>query len=150
MTIAASATDPDGSVVRVEFLANGAVLGEDAAAPYAFSWAGAPAGTHTLTVRATDNVGAVTTSAPVTISVSGSAGSGGGTGLTAEYFDTPDFNDRRILRTDPTVNFNWGTAGPGGGMAGDTYSVRWTGQVAPPTSGSYVFHTDSDEGGGCG
>jgi hypothetical protein len=68
VTIAAAASDPDGTVIRVEFLADGAKLGESAAAPYSFVWA-SPAGTHALTARATDNAGAVTTSAAVAIEV---------------------------------------------------------------------------------
>jgi uncharacterized protein YkwD len=69
IAIAATASDPDGTVARVEFFDGAVKLGEDATAPYAFSWTGAAAGTHALTVKATDNANAVGTSAPVTITV---------------------------------------------------------------------------------
>ena len=71
ITIAARATDADGTVRKVEFFrANGATkLGEDLTAPYSYRWYSALSGTHQLRVRATDNGGAVTTSAAVGITV---------------------------------------------------------------------------------
>jgi hypothetical protein len=76
VTINATATDGDGTVSKVEFFRNdGALkLGEDTSAPYSYAWRRAPSGTHTLRARATDNAGAVTTSAPVTIRVRGLLG----------------------------------------------------------------------------
>jgi hypothetical protein len=69
--IRAVASDSDGRVERVEFFrADGAVkLGEDLTAPYSFRWRNADSGTHALTVQATDDTGAVSTSAPVRITV---------------------------------------------------------------------------------
>jgi hypothetical protein len=70
VNIAASASDADGSVAKVEFFRAGTTkLGEDLTAPYAYRWKNPPTGTHQLTVRATDNAGAVTTSAAVGITV---------------------------------------------------------------------------------
>jgi hypothetical protein len=69
ITVTANASDPDGSVTKVEFRDGTKVLGQDTTAPYAYTWKNVSAGSHTLTVRATDNAGAVTTSAPVTIMV---------------------------------------------------------------------------------
>ena len=45
------------------------MLGQDTSAPYAFTWRNVPPGSHVLTVRATDNGGAATTSNPVGITV---------------------------------------------------------------------------------
>jgi hypothetical protein len=67
ITIQVTATD-DVGVVKVEFFAGTTKLGEDTTAPYAFTWRPGP-GTYTLTARATDTGGAVTTSAPVTVTV---------------------------------------------------------------------------------
>jgi Domain of unknown function (DUF1929)/Bacterial Ig domain len=69
--IRAVASDSDGSVEKVEFFrADGTVkLGEDVTAPYSFRSRKAGSGSHTLTVRATDDSGAVSTSAPVRITV---------------------------------------------------------------------------------
>ncbi len=73
VTITATASDGDGTVSKVEFFrADGATkLGEDTTAPYSYVWRMAPSGTHVLRARATDNSGAVTTSAPVSIRVKG-------------------------------------------------------------------------------
>ena len=77
INMTASASDPDvgGSVVRVEFWANGSKLGEDLAAPYAYSWAAPPVGAHLLTAVAFDNAGAITTASPVTVTVTSLTGS---------------------------------------------------------------------------
>jgi hypothetical protein len=69
INIAATATDPDGTVTKVAFLDGTTVLGQDTTAPYSYPWKKAALGSHTLTVRATDNAGAVGTSAPVSITV---------------------------------------------------------------------------------
>ena len=71
ITIDAAASDPDGTVTRVEFYRNdGATLmGSDTTAPYAYRWKNVPSGTQALRVKAYDNLGAVTTSAAVTITV---------------------------------------------------------------------------------
>jgi hypothetical protein len=74
ITISATASDPDGTVSFVDFLRGTAVLGMDTTAPYEFSWTSVPAGTYTLTVRATDNDAATSTSAAVTITVTSTAG----------------------------------------------------------------------------
>ena len=44
------------------------------------------------------------------------------------------------------MNFAWGTGGPGGGVPTNNFSVRWTGKVQAPVSGSYRFSTVSDDG----
>src|SRR5436309_3370656 len=67
--LAATASDVDGTVAKVEFFNGSSKLGEDTTAPYSFSWTGVPAGSYTLTGRATDDLGATTTSAASTITV---------------------------------------------------------------------------------
>lgn len=69
ITITATASDPDGTVAKLEFLADGAVISSLTASPFTKSWSGATVGAHVLTVRATDNVGAITLSTPVAITV---------------------------------------------------------------------------------
>jgi hypothetical protein len=69
ITITATASDADGTITKVEFLNGSTVLGQSLTSPYTFTWTGVVAGTYNLTVRATDNVGGVSTSAPVTIVV---------------------------------------------------------------------------------
>lgn len=69
VTIAATASDSDGSISKVEFLRNGILLGTDTSSPYSFTWAGIPLGTYVLTARATDNLGATATSVARTLTV---------------------------------------------------------------------------------
>ncbi len=61
--LTATAGDVDGTVAKVEFLANGSVIGQSTSAPYGMTWTPAAVGSYVLTARATDNLGAVTTSA---------------------------------------------------------------------------------------
>ncbi len=65
----ADASDTDGSIVKVEFYADGILLGEDTSSPYEFSWANASAGTHALKAVAIDNSNKKTTSSSVSITV---------------------------------------------------------------------------------
>ena len=67
VTLTANASDPDGTVAKVDFYANSTLVGTSTAAPYSATLTAAPAGTYTLTAVATDNVGATTTSTPVTL-----------------------------------------------------------------------------------
>src|SRR5690606_28081994 len=68
ITIEAMASDPDGSVSKVEFFNGTTKLGEDLSYPYTFSWSPVPAGTYDITVRATDDLGA-TGNATITLGV---------------------------------------------------------------------------------
>jgi glucose/arabinose dehydrogenase len=67
-------------------------------------------------------------------------------GLTATYYDNVDFTGASVTRVDGTVNFDWGAGSPAPGIAADTFSVRWVGSVQVPTSGTYTFFTQSDDG----
>jgi hypothetical protein len=71
---------------------------------------------------------------------------GSGTGLKGEYFDNTDFTSLKVTRTDATINFSWGSGAPASGVGADTFSVRWTGQVEAPATGTYTFITNSDDG----
>ncbi|SFN30809.1 chitinase [Chitinophaga sp. YR627] len=71
ITVSANATDSDGSIRRVQFYNGGTSLGIDSVAPYSVSWSNVAAGTYSLTAVATDNSGASTTSAAVSITVTG-------------------------------------------------------------------------------
>jgi DNA-binding beta-propeller fold protein YncE/mono/diheme cytochrome c family protein len=71
---------------------------------------------------------------------------GSGTGLRGDYYDNMDFTAFALSRTDPTVDFDWGTGSPDPAIAVDTFSVRWTGEVQPIYSQTYTFYTMSDDG----
>ncbi|HEY0653683.1 MAG TPA: RICIN domain-containing protein, partial [Chryseosolibacter sp.] len=65
----ANAFDSDGKVVRVEFIANGKLIGEVTDTLLTFDWIGAIAGTYQLVAKANDDNGATTTSEPIQITV---------------------------------------------------------------------------------
>jgi hypothetical protein len=69
----ASATDPDGSISKVEFYSGTTLLVTERYAPYTFSWQSVPVGTYKITAKAYDNVGKNTTSAVVQVVVGASA-----------------------------------------------------------------------------
>ena len=69
IALAATASDTDGSIARVDFYNGTTLLSSDATAPYGFAWNGVPAGSYALTAKAVDNSGATTTSATVTVTV---------------------------------------------------------------------------------
>src|SRR5262249_15549148 len=56
-------------VTRVDFYANGALIGSSASAPYGFTWSNVAASIYSLTAVAFDNAGASTTSSAVGITV---------------------------------------------------------------------------------
>ena len=70
IAITATATDSDGSIAKVEFFQGTTLLGTATFAPYTFTWSNVPAGSYSLTAKATDNQGAATTSAAVAVTVS--------------------------------------------------------------------------------
>ncbi|MEQ9487159.1 PA14 domain-containing protein [Coleofasciculus sp. F4-SAH-05] len=80
------------------------------------------------------------------ISIGDPAINGNGNGLKAEYYNNRDFTDLALTRTDETVDFNWGSGSPDAAIDANTYSVRWTGSVAPLHSETYEFFTNSDDG----
>jgi len=69
-TLTATASDPDGTVAKVEFFNGALKLGEDTAAPYEQPVTALVVGSHMFTARATDNSGATATSPQITVLVS--------------------------------------------------------------------------------
>ena len=69
ITITATAADANGTVSNVQFFNGTTLLGSDASAPYSVNWSNIPVGTYSITARATDNAGAMTTSSAVSISI---------------------------------------------------------------------------------
>ncbi|RSK37441.1 PA14 domain-containing protein [Hymenobacter metallilatus] len=76
-----------------------------------------------------------------------------GTGLRGQYYAGLNFEKPVLLRSDPGIDFNWtiGPTGdhfvsPGPGVPGEHFSVRWTGYVYAPTTGTYTFQVATDDG----
>ena len=102
VVITADAADADGTVTKVEFYRGSTKIGEDTTAPYAITWANAPAGTFNLRARATDNRGTKVWSTYLQIRVTSTS-----TSLLVD-----DFNDN----ARDTVKWTLGT------IAGTIYS----------------------------
>jgi RHS repeat-associated protein len=119
VALAATASDPDGTVSKVEFFLGSTKLGEDLSLPYTFSWTGATAGLHPLMVQATDDSGAVTSSAYTQVKV------GTNTAPTADFSITnaPSPNHR-------TVSFDSSLSSDPEGDALTTYAWTFTNQAA--------------------
>jgi len=74
LTIQATVAQATSTVDRVEFYANGRLLGSDATAPYQWVWPNAPSGNYALLARAVPGTGAAVPSETVSISVFPAAG----------------------------------------------------------------------------
>ena len=109
-----------------------------------------PEATENFSITIDNVTGGATLLAPRTalIDIIGIDGTppGSGNGLRGEYFDDIDFTNTKVIRTDNTVNFNWGTGSPDPAIAADTFSVRWTGEIEARFSETYNFQTTTDDG----
>ncbi|MBI3857013.1 MAG: PQQ-dependent sugar dehydrogenase [Planctomycetes bacterium] len=99
-------------------------------------------GTHTLKMTVYDG-GGLSGSHQITVTVDNS---GPSTGLLAQYYDNIDLTGLKITRSDPTVDFDWGSGSPDPTIGVDSFSIRWSGQVQPQFGETYTFFTTSDDG----
>jgi len=128
--LAATAGDADGTVASVAFYANGQLLNTDTSAPYAFNWANAPAGTHTLTAVATDDDSQPATSAPITISVA-----------------APGSASAAFAGLDTTTKGDWtnGYGGAGYSIVSDVTSLPAYAAVAPSGHDSWTWASSTGD-----
>jgi glucose/arabinose dehydrogenase len=100
------------------------------------SWSDGGAATHSINTPASD------TTYTATFRVASPAANG----LAASYFNNMTLTGTPVTRTDPKVDFDWGTGSPAPGVGTNNFSVRWTGQIQPKVSGAHTFYTQSDDG----
>ena len=74
ITINANATDPDGTVMRVNFFRNGTLVGNDLTSPFSFTMNNVGPGNYELSAQAVDNDSATSASSIVNVTVGGSQG----------------------------------------------------------------------------
>jgi hypothetical protein len=67
-------------------------------------------------------------------------------GLSAQYFDNANFTKLKVSRTDPQINFDWGTGSPAASIGADSFSARWTGYLQAQYSEKYTLTATSDDG----
>ena len=144
--LAANASDPDGTVNRVEFLVDGTVVATDTTSPYTASATGLTAGNHTATARAFDNAtpAASTTSAGVTFMVQ----SGGGNGKVDNPFAgaTGYVNPLWQAQVNQLADSTGGTLGAQMRVVGRSSTAVWMDRIAaidPPNNApGLVEHLD--------
>jgi hypothetical protein len=72
---------------------------------------------------------------------------GTGTGFEGEYFPNTDLAGTGVVRTDPVIDFFWpDPTQPHPSIPDNNFSVRWRGQLEPPSTDPYLFYTESDDG----
>ncbi len=68
-------------------------------------------------------------------------------GLKGDYYDNPGLaGEPRLTRIDPAVDWVWADTTPLTGQWGDPFSVRWTGFLVPPVSGTYRLGVNGHNG----
>ncbi|MCP3903961.1 MAG: hypothetical protein GY715_10040 [Planctomycetes bacterium] len=71
-------------------------------------------------------------------------------GLTGQYYVSESgagsFSERVLVRFDDVIDFNWGNGSPDAALPDDEFTVRWTGAITAPVSGTYTFYTTTDDG----
>jgi beta-glucosidase len=80
-------------------------------------------------------------------------------GLRGEYFRGRELGSEAVMtRVDPQIAFRWDRGAPTDdlvargelpaekGLAGDGFSIRWTGQLLPPEPGRYEVHIGANDG----
>lgn len=120
ITINATATDANGTVTNVEFYNGTTLIGSDASSPYSFVWNNVAAGTYTITAKSTDNAGATTTSAAITVTVNACTSTAiipylqvnGGAWLQASAA-TVNVGDQIVFGPQPNVGGTWSWTGCG-------------------------------------
>jgi beta-glucosidase len=67
-------------------------------------------------------------------------------GLKTEFFATPDWTGRPVASfSEPAVQTDWENAHPVREIETNNYSVRWSGALAVPAPGHYVFTLESGD-----
>jgi hypothetical protein len=70
-----------------------------------------------------------------------------GYGLKGEYFNNRDLSGNPVYtQVDSAINFDWGDGSPNNKVNSNNFSVRWTGSIVIPETGSYVFSAETDDG----
>lgn len=68
-------------------------------------------------------------------------------GLRGEYFNNMSMSGNPALtRIDKRVAFEWAMGSPDSAITPDHFSIRWTGKLRPPVSGTYRLGASTDDG----
>jgi sialate O-acetylesterase len=129
LTAKTSILQGESTIRKVEFFRGDMKIGEAGSEPYAFEWTDVPAGSHTVTARATDSTGLTATSMPVCVVATASGsweGIHGEGGMTTYYTEggthwtVHTFTQSGTLRVSGAGEVEYLMVGGGGG-GGGTY-----------------------------
>jgi len=67
-------------------------------------------------------------------------------GAQASYYKGMNFEELVLTRTDPQIDFNWGTGAPDPAVGVDKYSVKWVAELEAAFSDTYTLWAQSDDG----
>ena len=68
-------------------------------------------------------------------------------GVKAEYFNNQELRGQAVtVRTDKSIDFDWGRYNPTPELSGNNFSVRWTGKLKAPETGNYTLGFTADDG----
>jgi RHS repeat-associated protein len=147
--LTANASDSDGTIARVDFFQGTTPIGTASSAPYTFSWTNVAQGAYALTAEATDNDGAVITSAAVNVTVN--------SGVAQVYYIVPDHlnTPRFVADANGTTVWRWDQREPFGATSPDDdpdadrvkfdFPLRFPGQYFDrETNLSYNYSRDYD------
>ncbi|MBI1225714.1 MAG: OmpA family protein [Bacteroidetes bacterium] len=67
-------------------------------------------------------------------------------GLTAEYFNGTNFNKKVATQIEPMIDLSWNDDPPVPGLNPHSCSIRWTGILNAPQTGTYTFSAKVDDG----
>jgi len=71
-------------------------------------------------------------------------------GLKGEYFNNAEWQGQPVLtRVDKQIDFDWGATSPAEVIPATAFSVRWSGSIAVPGAGSYVFQISPEHCSPC-
>src|SRR6266542_208579 len=78
---------------------------------------------------------------------SGIASGGHGHGLLGYYFSNTNLHGDVGVRLDETIDFDWAATEPPPGVAGDHFSIVWTGELEAPATGDFTFFIEAGDRG---
>ena len=138
VTINANAADTDGSIAKVEFFKGTEKLGEDTSSPFSFEWNNIPAGSHSLTAKATDNLGSSSTSTAVAITAIDNV-------LPTVVITSPTQDAKFAASSSVTINVN---ASDAGGSIAKVEFFKGTEKLGEDTSNPFSFVWSNVPAGG--
>ncbi|MDW3649593.1 MAG: PQQ-dependent sugar dehydrogenase [Bacteroidia bacterium] len=72
--------------------------------------------------------------------------SGSGTGLLGEYHSDASLGNLVFNQVDSEIDFYWANCPPDPRLSSTNFSIKWSGEIEVPVSGTYTFFSNTDDG----